>query len=164
LVQKGFLRKEWLSWAEASDHVDENVGIFPVADSRINRRVTFRHADWFIHIMALDKNFERFALELQTEDSFENGLRSDHQRPGYHRFEVVSNLSELKPVLDDFYKIFERQEEERRQQARINAAVAAEREKWERKLAEQKKEHQFTFYDRILCNFGWCWRVLQIFP
>jgi hypothetical protein len=48
--------------AEASDdlvdhHSDE-------ADSRLNWRITFQHAFDLIHIMALDKTFQRFALSV----------------------------------------------------------------------------------------------------
>jgi len=51
--------------AEASDdlvdhHSDE-------ADSRLNWRITFQHAFYLIHIMALDKTFQRFALSFKLK-------------------------------------------------------------------------------------------------
>lgn len=113
------------------------------ADSRFNWRVTVHHGDRFIHIMALDKNFERFAFSLQSEGNLEAGLTSDWPpRPDCLRYKVVNRLSELKPILDDLYKSFE----ERRQQDRINKAVAEEREKWEERLAnEREKRQQFVY-------------------
>jgi hypothetical protein len=84
--------------------------------------------------MAVDENFERFALSLQKEG--EAGPRSDRASPFYYRYEVVNRLSELKPILDDLYASFKR---ERRQQERINKAVAQEREKWEKRLAKERQ-------------------------
>lgn len=68
LVRNGHLEKRLLSLAEASDdlvdhHSDE-------ADSRLNWRITFQHAFYLIHIMALDKTFQRFALSIQTKSDF----------------------------------------------------------------------------------------------
>jgi hypothetical protein len=51
------------------------------ADSRFNWRVTVRHGDYFIHIMAVDKNFERFAFSLQTERALKAGLIVRHTSP-----------------------------------------------------------------------------------
>jgi hypothetical protein len=39
------------------------------ADSRFNWRVTVRHGNYFIHIMAVDKNFERFAFAANRASS-----------------------------------------------------------------------------------------------
>jgi hypothetical protein len=76
------------------------------ADSRFNWRVTVHHGDYFIHIMAVDKNYERFAFSLQREGDVETGLTSDCPRPFCYRYEVVNRLSELKPILDDLYDGF----------------------------------------------------------
>ena len=90
LVRNGHLEKRLLSLAEASDdlvdhHSDE-------ADSRLNWRITFQHAFYLIHIMALDKTFQRFALSVQTKSDFKEGLISIRKRPPYLRHEVVSRL------------------------------------------------------------------------
>ncbi len=45
---------------------------------------------------------------------------------------------ELKPVLDDLYESFKRQDQEERIKERINKAVAEEREKWETRLAKER--------------------------
>jgi hypothetical protein len=116
------------------------------ADSRINWRVTVRHGDYFIHIMALDRNFERFAFSLQSEGDLEAGLTSDCPRPDCYRYKVVNLLSELKPILDDLYEGFKRRDEGRRQQDRINKAVAAEREKWDEQLAKEREKRQQVVY------------------
>jgi hypothetical protein len=148
LISEGVISEKTLDMAERVDRLramDEADGMQTVkeADSRLNWRVTFRHADWFIHIMALDKNFERFVLD---RSEFKQGLRSSdpHPPPTYH-YKVINHLSELKPVLDDLYEGFKRDEEERRQQERIDEAVAMavaeERKEWEWKLAKQKEEH-----------------------
>jgi hypothetical protein len=111
------------------------------ADSRLNWRVTVHHGENVFHIMAVDKNFERYALELQTEGNFERDRTSDDARPNSSYYEVVNQLSELKPILDNLYQGFKRKEEDRkrteeesRQQERIDKAVSEEREKGEREL------------------------------
>jgi hypothetical protein len=118
-----------LSWQESEP-----------ADSRFNWRVTVRHGDYFIHIMAVDKNFERFAFSLQKEGDLEAGLTSDipRPRPFSYQYKVVDHLSELKPILDDLYASFKQQDERRR----IDKAVAEEREKWVERLAEEAKEKE----------------------
>jgi hypothetical protein len=150
LVAKGLLKEviddlradQELSWQESRP-----------ADSRINWRVTVHHCDWFIHIMALDKNFERFAFSLQTKDALEGGLTSDNPRPFCHQYKVVNHLSELRPVLDDLYESFKRQDQEdkRRDQEekikkRINKAVEEEREKWETRLANKRENRRLVVY------------------
>jgi hypothetical protein len=42
--------------------------------------------------------------------------------------------------------VFKRQDEERRQQDRINKAVAEEREKWEERLAKERESRRLAFY------------------
>jgi hypothetical protein len=127
------------------------------ADSRFNWRVTVRvtvraRQDYFIHIMAVDKNFERFAFSLQTERDLEEGLKSDCPRPSCHQYKVFNHLSELTPKLDDLYKSFKRQEEERRQQERIDKAVAQERARWENLLAKERAERQLVLYISLACG------------
>jgi hypothetical protein len=63
---------------------------FQPADSRFNWRVTVHHGDYFIHIMAVDKNFERFAFSLQSEGNLEAGLTSNGPRPDCYRYKVVT--------------------------------------------------------------------------
>ena len=104
------------------------------ADSRLNWRATVHHGDNVFHIMAVDKNFERVALELQTEPNFEGGRTLDVARPYCLQYNVVNHLSELKPILDDLYQGFKRKEEESSQHERIDKAVAEERERGEREL------------------------------
>jgi hypothetical protein len=119
MVAKGLLKEviddlradQELSWQESQP-----------ADSRFNWRVTVHHGDYFIHVMAVDKNFERFAFSLQTEGGFDEGLRSDSPRPSCYQYKLVNRLSELKPIFDDLYGSFKRQEEERRQQDRKRLA------------------------------------------
>ena len=144
LVRNGDLEKRLLSLAEASDdlvdhHSDE-------ADSRLNWRITFQHAFYLIHIMALDKTFQRFALSVQTKSDFKEGLISIRKRPPYLRYEVVSRLSELKPILANIWESFRREEEESHQQGRIDVAVAREREKWLKRLADERKRRQQIGY------------------
>jgi hypothetical protein len=116
------------------------------ADSRFNWRVTVRHGDYSIYIMAVDKNFERFVFSLQTKDDLEEGLTSDRPRPSDYRYEVVNRPSELKLVLDGLYESFKRRDEERRQQDRINKAVAEERKKWEERLAKERENRRLVVY------------------
>ncbi|MGO9430753.1 hypothetical protein [Rhodoblastus sp.] len=108
------------------------------ADSRINWRVTVQHDDYYIHVMAVDKNFERFAFSLQTERAFKAGLYSDKPRPDCSRYEVVNRMSDLKPIFDEVYGIFKRSAENRQHQEDIDRAVAAERAKWEKRIAEKE--------------------------
>jgi hypothetical protein len=116
------------------------------ADSRFNWRVTVHHDNYFIHIMALDKNFERFAYSLQTEGDFEEGLTSIRPRPANHGYRVVNRLSELKPFLDDLYENLKRERQENRTRERINKAVAEEREKWETRLAKERETRRQIVY------------------
>src|SRR5271169_283437 len=143
MVAKGLLKEviddlradQELSWQESQP-----------ADSRFNWRVTVHHGDYFIHIMAVDKNFERFAFSLQTERNLEAGLRHDRPRPFSHQYKVVNHLSELKPILSDLYESFKRQDEARHQQERINEAVAGERAKWETRLAKERENRRLVVY------------------
>jgi hypothetical protein len=133
------------SFADISDHVREDGA---EADPRINWRVTARHGDYYIHIMALDQGLSRFACCLQTTSEFEEGLQS-YGRCLRTRYEA-GNLAEIEHVLDDIYarlKHWEEQrrqrekheEEQRRQQDRIDKevqkAVEKEREIWRDRLA-----------------------------
>jgi hypothetical protein len=114
------------------------------ADSRFNWRVTIHHGNHFIHIMAVDRDFERFAVSLQTEGDLEAGLTSDRPRPPFLQYKVVNHLSELKPVLDDLYERFNRQDQEERTREKINRAVAEEREKWETRLAKERDDRRLV--------------------
>jgi hypothetical protein len=134
-----FRTESELSWQESEP-----------ADSRFNWRVTVHRGNYFIHIMAVDKNFERFAFALQTEGSLEESLTSDRPRPFYHQYKVVNHLSQLKPILDDLYESFKSQDQEERIKERINKAVAAEREKWETRLAKEREYRQLVLYSFIL--------------
>ena len=100
--------------------------------------------------MAIDTNFERFAFSMQTHDNRDAGLTSDQWRPDNDRYEVVNVLSELKPVLDYVYENFRRQDEERRQNDKINKAVAEEREKWIDRLAKERKNGSTWFTSSCL--------------
>jgi hypothetical protein len=144
---KKFLEKEFLSLLGGDD--DESVsralahemddllaGGAAEADPRINWRVTAQHANYFIHIMAHDKNFWRFALSLQTKADFEECLKSQ-TRAKRLRYEVTS-ISGLKPILDEIYKRFEHEEGQRRQQERIDEAVEKERTIWIDRLARSR--------------------------
>jgi hypothetical protein len=134
-VAKGIL-KETIDYAR--DDLELSWQTIQPADSRFNWRVTVHHGDYFIHIMAVDKKFERFAFSLQRESALKEGLTSDKPRPSNSQYKVVNHLSELKPVLDDIYDSFKRQEEERRVQDRIDRAVANEREKWVKRLDDER--------------------------
>jgi hypothetical protein len=96
--------------------------------------------------MALDKTFQRFAFALQTKGDFEQSIGSYSARPFYYRYEAVNRLSELKPILDHLYEDFKRREEERRQQDRIDKAVAEEREKWVERLAKERENQRLIVY------------------
>jgi hypothetical protein len=139
LVAKGLLK-------EVIDHTRQELELswqeVQPADSRFNWRVTVPHGDYFIHIMAVDKKFKRFAFSLQTEGDLKAGLTSDSPRPSSNQYKVVNHLSELKPVLDNLYEIFKRQD----QQERINRAVAEEREKWEKRLAKERENRLLNIY------------------
>jgi hypothetical protein len=143
-VAKG-IRKEVIDYGRAD--LERSWQKSQPADSRFNWRVTARHGDYFIHVMAVDRKFERFAFSVQTESALKAGLTSDKPRPSWIRYEVVSQLSELKRPLDDIYDSFKRQdeerriqEEERRIQDRIDRAVAKEREKWVKRLDDERKQ------------------------
>ncbi len=99
------------------------------ADPRINWRVTARHGDYYIHIMALDQGLSRFACCLQKTSEFEEGLSSYGRCPNT-RYEA-GNLAEIERVIDEVYARFKCEDEERRQQERIDGAVqkAVERER-----------------------------------
>jgi hypothetical protein len=147
LVRKGFMKKEILSLEEVWDDLMDDVGVKDEqADSRLNWRVTTQHAHYLIHIMALDKTFQRFAFALQTKGDFEQSIGSYSARPFHYRYEAVNRLSELKPILDDLYEDFKRREEERRQQDRIDKAVAEEREKWVERLAKERENRRLIVY------------------
>ncbi len=156
--QYTIVRREWLSgldrrgltskllFEDEWNDVELSLQKSQPADSRFNWRVSVRHRDYIIHIMALDQSFERFAISLQYEEALEAALTSDIQRPDCLRYEVVNNLSELKPILDDIYEGFKRHDEERRQKDRINKAVAEEREKWIEQLAKEREKRQLVVY------------------
>jgi hypothetical protein len=114
------------------------------ADSRLNWRVTVCHSDYFIHIMAIDEKFERFAISLQTKEGLEAGFNSDDPRPACLRYQVVNQLSELKPFFDEVYGIFKRDDEQRRERDKINKAVAEERQNLEKQLAEEREKRRRT--------------------
>ena len=120
------------------------------ADSRFNWRVTVGHGDYFFHIMAVDKNFQRFAFSLQTKGALEVGPTSGSHRPPYHQYKVVNHLSELKPILDDLYESFKREGQEEKTKERINKAVAEERAKWETRLAKERENRRLVVY---ICAF-----------
>jgi hypothetical protein len=84
------------------------------ADPRVNWRVTARHDDYYIHIMALDQSLSRFACCLQTSAEFEEGLGSEHR--SQHTRYNTGNLAEIEHILDEIYGSFKRQEEQRREQ------------------------------------------------
>ena len=74
------------------------------ADFRINWRVTAKHDDYLIHIMALDRWLNCFACCLQSKVDFDERQNSDH-RVNYVRYEE-SDLAGLKVILDDIYARF----------------------------------------------------------
>jgi hypothetical protein len=149
LVRKGHLEKTLLGVAEAEDELTDYGG--DEADSRLNWRITLQHAFYRIHIMALDKTFQRFALSVQTKSDFDEGLVSIHKRPPCSRYEVVGHLSEIKSILADIYQGLKRDEEESRQQDQIDKAVAKEREKWVKRLAQRRRlEIIFLFIFAVL--------------
>jgi hypothetical protein len=161
LVRKGIIEQRLLSLAEASDDLmdddRQNNKYYKEADSRLNWRVTFQHGDYRIHIMALDRNFQRFALSLHTENYFLESTGSRSHRPLDLRYEVVNRLSELRPILDDIYATFKRQEEERRQQDRIDEAVAKEREKWVERLAKEREPAASCLLRHVHCGLVRWW-------
>lgn len=75
----------------------------PEADPRINWRVTARHGDYYIHIMALDQGLSRFACCLQTSTEFEEGLVSEHRsRCTLYK---TGNLAEIEKILLKRFRI-----------------------------------------------------------
>ena len=144
LVRTGHLEKRLLDFVEAEDDLTDYGG--DEADSRLNWRITFKHAFYLIHIMALDKTFQRFSLSVQTKSDFDEGLVSIHKRPPCLRYEVVSHLSEVKPILANIFERFKHEEEESRQQDRIDKAVAKERDKWVKRLAGRRRLEIIFFF------------------
>ena len=61
-------------------------------------------------------------------------------------------LSEVKPILAHIYEGFKGEEEESRQQDRIDKAVAKERERWVRRLAGRQRLEIIYFF--IFAAFG----------
>jgi hypothetical protein len=122
----------WLAELHADDGAE--------ADPRINWRVTARHGDYYIHIMALDQGLSRFACCLQSASDVEEGLESDRRCP--RRSYETGTLAEMDRILDDLYAFIKHEEEERRQQDRIDKAVAAERERWVKRLADEEAKRQ----------------------
>jgi hypothetical protein len=118
------------------------------ADPRINWRVTARHGAYYIHIMALNQGLSRFACCLQTANGFKEGLASESRWPS-GRYET-GTLAEIDHVLDDLYAKFKREDEQHRQQDRtdqaVARAVAAEREKWEERLAKERENRRLVVY------------------
>jgi hypothetical protein len=129
-----------LSRAEAFAFMEDQFPDGPEADPRINWRVTARHGDYYIHIMALNQDLSRFACCLQSASDVEEGLESEGRHPR-RRYET-GTLGELDYVLDDLYANFKREDEERRQQDRIDKAVAEERARWVKRLADEEAERQ----------------------
>jgi hypothetical protein len=123
-----------------SSFIDDLRDDGPEADPRINWRVTARHGDSYIHIMALDQGLSRFACCLQTASQIEEGLESDFRSP--HRRYETGTLAEIDHLLDDLYATAKRDEEERRQQDRIDKAVAEERARWVKRLADEEAKRQ----------------------
>ena len=144
LARKGHFEKTLLSFAEAEDELTDYGG--DEADSRLNWRITFKHAFYLVHIMALDKTFQRFAFSVQTKSDFDEGLVSVHKLPPYSRYEVVSHLSEVKPFLATIFEGFKHEEEESSQQDRVDKAVAKEREKWVKRLARRRRLEIVFFF------------------
>jgi hypothetical protein len=126
------------------------------ADPRINWRVTARHGDYYIHIMALNQSLSRFACCHQTADEVKRGLASEYSCPtgGYE----TGTLAEIDNVLDDLYPKIKHWDEERRQQDRtdqaVDRAVAKEREKWE-KLAKDKEHKRLLTYFVVFIAVLW---------
>jgi hypothetical protein len=151
LDRKGLTSKAAAVFSESViDHFEAESELgwqkYQPADSRFNWRVTVRHGNYFIHIMAVDKTFERFAFSLQTEGAVEAGFTSGSPRPSCQQYKVVNHLSELKPVFDDLYESFNRQDQEERTKERINKAVTEERDRWVKRLdADRTKRQQVGF-------------------
>jgi hypothetical protein len=132
------------SFEDIFDHVREDGA---EADPRINWRVTARHGDYYIYIMALDQGLSRFACCLQKTSEFEEGLRS-YGRCLSTRYEA-GNLAEIEHVLDDIYARLKHEDEQRRQQdeqrrqqdridKEVQKAVEKEREIWRDHLARSR--------------------------
>ena len=86
---------------------------------------------------------------------FKEGLISIRKRPPYLRYEVVSRLSELKPILANIWESFRREEEESHQQGRIDVAVAREREKWAQTVGRREKKAAADWlFGRVRCDRG----------
>jgi hypothetical protein len=160
LLQKGLISKEALHVTELIYDLHAEEGHWDrEVDSRFNWRVTVQHGDYLIHVMAVDKTFERFRVLLQTKYDLEEGLSSPHIHTPCLRNETVEHLSELKPILDDIYSGLKRQEEERRQQERIDEAVTNEREKWLKLLSDERTKRRqlgyFLAFIAVVFVVGW---------
>jgi hypothetical protein len=120
------------------------------ADPRINWRVTARHGDYYIHIMALDQGLSRFACCLQTSTEFEEGLESEHRsRCTLYK---TGNLAEIEKILDEIYATIKRQDEQRREQDeqrreqdRIDAI------EMERKIRQERLESAERKRRKLIC-------------
>jgi hypothetical protein len=140
LVARKHLSPAQASVAESFARISESTSDDgPEADPRINWRVTACHGDQYIHIMALDQGLSRFACCLQTASQIEEG-QSDFLN--HHRRYQTGTLAEIDHVLDDLYANLKREDEERRIQDRIDKAVAAERERWAKRLADEEAKRQ----------------------
>lgn len=130
------------SFEDIFDHVREDGA---EADPRINWRVTARHGDYYIYIMALDQGLSRFACCLQKTSEFEE---RSYGRCLSTRYEA-GNLAEIEHVLDDIYARLKHEDEQRRQQdeqrrqqdridKEVQKAVEKEREIWRDHLARSR--------------------------
>jgi hypothetical protein len=134
----------------------------PEADPRINWRVTARHGDYYIHIMALDQGLSRFACCLQTSTEFEEGLVTEFEeglvseRRSRRTLYKTGNLAEIEKLLDEIYATIKRQDEEqdeqrrkqderRREQDRIDAIET------ERKIRQERLESAERRRRRLIC-------------
>jgi hypothetical protein len=137
-----------ISFAEAmADVMDGHSADGAEADPRINWRVTARHGDYYIHIMALDQGLSRFACCLQTSAEFDEGLGSEHR--SQHTRYKAGNLAEIEHILDEIYANFKRQDEQRRdqdeqrrEQDRIDAIVKERKVRQERLTSAERRRRK----------------------
>lgn len=150
LVKKGLLEEKMFSLAELmADSFDRKDGA--EADPRISWRVTARHGDYYIHIMALDQGLSRFACCLQTSAEFENALGSHHSSFPGTRYEA-GNLAEIENILDEIYAYFKRQDEHRREQdeqRRVQDRIDAIKK--ERKILQERMASAERKKTKLIC-------------
>ncbi|MGC1464248.1 MAG: hypothetical protein WA792_00790, partial [Pseudolabrys sp.] len=143
LVKKGILKNELLVLAEYTSEISDGQ-----ADPRINWRVTAKHDDYLVHIMAVDRWLNRFACCVQSKADFDESQNSEH-RVHYLRYEE-SDLAALKYTLDDVYARFKQQESQRRHREDVDKAVEKERAQWNERLAAAKKRRTQIAYSIVL--------------